>query len=342
VASAALTWRQVVARRLARSRLLEPAPHDGLVDVVRETALIQAQVLSAAETGLAVRVRDATAADVRRDLYERRTLVKTWSIRGTLHLVPADELGLWAAAARGPKPVEIDPALRDAVLDALDGRSATRGELAEAVGEDALRSPWGAHLAALAWLGLVCFGDPSGGRPTFVRVDQWLGSFPPDVDPYEARLEVLRRYLRAYGPAKPGDFARWSGFGREAASLFEALELDEVRVDRTRAWLLAGDDADFDRDPAGVQLLPQYDAYVIGFRPREQLIPPVVKEWLTNDPKGKHESATGMRTVVVDGIVSGFWRRNGEAIEIEEVVRVQRARRQELAAAVERVLAASN
>src|SRR3954452_22747855 len=90
-----LTWPQVIARRLARSHLLEPAPRARLVDVVREVGLVQAQVLPAAELGLALRVRDATAEDVRRELYERRSLVKTWAIRGTLHLVPADELPVW-------------------------------------------------------------------------------------------------------------------------------------------------------------------------------------------------------------------------------------------------------
>src|SRR4029453_11935727 len=86
-----LTWRQVIARRLARSHLLDPAPRTRVVDVVRDVDLIQAQVLSAAEIGLCLRVRGITAADVRRELYQRRSLVKTWSLRGTLHLVPADE-----------------------------------------------------------------------------------------------------------------------------------------------------------------------------------------------------------------------------------------------------------
>jgi hypothetical protein len=142
-----LTWRQVVAWRLARSHLLAPAPHARLVDVVRDVALIQAQVLSAAEIGICVRVADVTAADVRRELYDRRSLVKTWSIRGTLHLVPADELPLWAAAARGPRPfwesrswlakygltARSASALFDAIADALVGSCLTRAELADEV-----------------------------------------------------------------------------------------------------------------------------------------------------------------------------------------------------------------
>jgi hypothetical protein len=151
-----LTWRQVIARRLARSHLLDPAPRTRVVDVVRDVGLIQAQVLSAAEIGLCLRVRGITAADVRRELYQRRSLVKTWSLRGTLHLVPADELAFWAAAARGLEPFwearewlakhDLTPrragALFDAIADALDGRCLTRAELVDAAGEERLLSGW--------------------------------------------------------------------------------------------------------------------------------------------------------------------------------------------------------
>lgn len=342
-----LTWRQIIARRLARSHLLEPAPRTRLVDVVGHVALIQAQVLSAAEIGICVRVRGITPTHVRRELYERRTLVKTWSIRGTLHLVPADELALWAAAARGSTPYwesrewltkyGLTPrratALFDAIADALDGCCLTRAELADAVGHEELRSPWGELLGPLAFMGLLCFGPPQGGSVTFVRADQWIGG-GRDVDPREARREVLRRYLRAYGPAKPADFQRWSGFGHDARALFDELELEEVRVEGTRAWLLDGDGVDFDRDPASIRLLPQYDAYVIGFRPREQLVPERVKQRVAEDAKGRYESVTGMSPLLVDGVVTGLWRRNGD---VEHVLPLPRARRRELEAAVERL-----
>ena len=89
-----VTTAQVTARRLARSHLLAPAPRTRLVDVVRDVGLIQAQVLSAAEVGVGIRGRGITAEHVRRELYESRSLIKTWSLRGTLHLVPADEAPL--------------------------------------------------------------------------------------------------------------------------------------------------------------------------------------------------------------------------------------------------------
>lgn len=358
-----LTWRQVIARRLARSHLLDAAPRTKLVDVVRKVGLIQAQVLSAAEIGVCVRVRGSTAADVRKALYERRTLVKTWSIRGTLHLVPADELPFWAAAVRGPKPFwesrewltkhgltpKSAAALFDAIADALAGRCLTRVELAEDVAarlgqrHEKLLSAWGELLAPSALMGTLCFGPLRGGNVTFVRADEWIGGWT-DVDVAEARREVLRRYLRAHGPAKLEDFRRWSGFDSNVSrELFDehAAALDQVRVEGARAWLLRGDADDLGREPAGVCLLPQYDAYVIGFRPREPILPRPVKERIKQDPKGRFESVTGMAPLVVDGVVTGFWRRSrdGDAvrIEVEHVLPLQKGRRRELDAAVERV-----
>ena len=156
----------------------------------------------------------------------------------------------------------------------------------------------------------------------------------------QGRREVLRRYLGAYGPAKLDDFRRWSGFEREAArEVFAELtdELEEVRVGRARTWLLAGDVRGFDRDPTSVHLLPKYDAFVIGFQPREPLLPEPVKARIRRDPKGKFESVTGLAPLVVDGVVTGLWRRTKGRIEIEHVLPLQRGRSRELKAAVARV-----
>jgi len=358
-----LTPLQVIARRVARSHLLEPAPRERVVDVVRDVALIQAQLLSAAEIALAVRVESLTSAGVRRELYERRTLVKTWSIRGTLHLVPADEAPLWAAAARGDDPYwESDEwldrhgltprraaELFAAIADSLDGRCLTRAELADAVEDrlgrphERLRSGWGELLNPSALMGTLCFGPPRGGNVTFVRADEWLGGWE-EVDPTAARVEVLRRYIRAYGPTKPDDFRRWSGFGRDASrAAFDALadELEPVRVERSRMWILTGDDADLDRDPASVRLLPQYDAYVLGFRPRDLLVPAPVKDYIRRDPKGRWETVTGLSPLVVDGVATGLWRRTktrrGVRVDVDHVVPLPRGRSRELRAAVDRI-----
>ena len=95
-----LTWDQVRARRLARSHLAERAPAERLVEVVRDVCGIHAQVMGSAELQLAARVEGLTQADVREALWERRVLAKTWTLRGTLHIHPSDEVALWTAARR--------------------------------------------------------------------------------------------------------------------------------------------------------------------------------------------------------------------------------------------------
>src|SRR5687768_674997 len=95
-----LTWDEVRSRRLARSHLTERAPATRLVEVARDVCGIHAQVMGSAELQLAARVDGITQADVRDELWERRALAKTWTLRGTLHIHPADELALWTAARR--------------------------------------------------------------------------------------------------------------------------------------------------------------------------------------------------------------------------------------------------
>ena len=94
------TWDEVRARRLARSFLTTRASTDRLVEVVHDLCGVHAQVQASAELQLGARIDGITQQDVRDALWERRELVKAWTLRGTLHLHPAAELPLWYAAAR--------------------------------------------------------------------------------------------------------------------------------------------------------------------------------------------------------------------------------------------------
>ena len=268
--------------------------------------------------------RGATVAHVRRELYERRTLVKTWSIRGTLHLVPGrDELPLWAAAVRGPKPFwessewlakhDVTPkraaALFDAIADVLTGRCLTRAELAEEVaarlgwGHEKLKSAWGEFLSPPG----VSPGHPllrtATGRQRHLRSRGRMDSRGwSDVDGADARREALRRYLRAHGPAKVDALApvvwirprrggsalrraprtRWSRFASSAHGRGCFATTSTTWIASRRACACS----------------PQYDAYIIGFRPRDPLLPEPVKARIKSDPKGRLESVTAMAPVV--------------------------------------------
>ncbi len=267
--------------------------------------------MGAAELALSARVRGIKQEHVRDALWKHRTLAKTWTIRSTLHLHPADELPLWTAARRAVDPVVQDQKVLDAIAEALDGRELLREELAEEVAKQAgewtrerIGSGWGYIIGDAAAIGRLCHGPPRGNKVTFVRTDQWVGW--KDVDPRKALAEAARRFVATYGPTGPREFAGWFGIKPAGAKpLFESLELEQPPVRK--------------RPPCPARLLPEYDCYVMGFRERDQLIPEYVKERVKAHNRGRYEGIAGVPTLVIDGVVEGVWRRakGAKAVELE-------------------------
>lgn len=368
------TWDEVFARRLTRQHLAEPAPRARLGAVVSAVGGVQAQVGTAAGLAIAARVADVTQRDVWTELRERHGLVKTYSLRGTLHLHPAEDMPVWAAARRAlPDWREgrwraaygLEPERADAVLaalaDALDGRCLTRAELADAVAQRA--GSWARERMASVWAdligmgfeaGLLCFGPSQGSSVTFARLDQWIGR-AEEVEPDAALAAICRRYLAAYGPATHGDFAEWFGRRRlptdAARALFARLggengengEIEEVMVEGKRAWLPKSD-AEMPGPPARevVRLLPQYDCYILGCRfGRERIVPEVARKRLFAYKNGRYEGAAGRPVLLIDGVVAGMWERRvrGKRIEIrvETFGTLTAAQRERLDAEVARV-----
>jgi len=289
-----LSWAQVLSFRLDRQHLTEKAPKKDLVGVVGDIGGVQAQVMSAAELQVAVRV-DCKVDDVRKALWKDRKLVKTWLMRATLHLIPAADLPVYTAAMGSYGMRNTNAWLKwmqiterelndviDAIGEALDGQALTREELIAKVAKGrservqlGLKSGWGGILKPVARKGLLCFGPSRGQSVTFVRPQDWLGSWR-DVDPDAALAELARRYLRAYGPATKNDFVRWwgqwPGVGTMAWTAL-AKELVPVNVEGQRADVL---EADLDRitespGESTPQLLPSFDPYLMGHNTRDHL-----------------------------------------------------------------------
>jgi hypothetical protein len=312
-----------------------------MVGVVSAICGIQAQIITAAELAIGARVAAITQQDVRRELWEARSLVKTYGPRGTLHLLPARELPRWMAAMRARASLQDQPwyqpagldqaqahALLEAIGAALDGKQLTRDELANDVStlvgawaKEMLSSTWGELLSPAAFEGLLCFGPSRGSKVTFVRADQWVGSWAA-VDPDLALAEVARRYLAAYGPATHREFARWFWIDPAAsARIIESLgsDVEQVDFERHSAWVLSSDAADInntssnDTPETSVRLLPQYDAYVLGSGPRDRIVPPDAHKRIFSHGRGRYEGAVGLPILLVDGIVSGIWERKMHA-----------------------------
>jgi hypothetical protein len=347
-----LTWSQVIARRLQRHWLLEPAPPDDLVRVAGAVCGIHAQVMATAELSLGLRVAGVTRLRVRQELWERRRLVKTYGLRGTVHLFPAEELPMWTAALRANQPPEggdaperagISPDQLDEVVaaigDALDGRCLSRqqlgDELAARLGpwllEEAFAAfggawpRWWTAIGAAAVRGVLCFGPNQGNRVTFVRSDQWVAGWHR-VDGGAALAEVFRRFVAAYGPVSPRDFAPWFRMKPEAAlELARSLgdELEEVDVEGYRGLLPAGDGHGGELPADGsVLLLPSFDCFVRGGYPRDVLVPPAsaerALEGATRPRSGRADLAGPLPVLLVDGVVVGIWerRRSGKRFDL--------------------------
>jgi uncharacterized protein YcaQ len=357
------TWADARERRLARSHLVTLAPKSRLVEVVRDVCGLQAQLLSAAELALSARVAGVTQESVRDALWVQKTLVRAWTVRGTIHVLPAEDLPLWMAAlskrrhweskewlAREHLTAKEATAVFDTVLGALGEKGSTRAELADAVvarlGErfrPKISSGWGELLAPLMYMGKMCFGPSVGANVTFVRADKWLRKWPR-VEPEEAQRELVRRFLRAYGPTTLDGISRW--FGMKPAvfrPLLRSLEPEvvEVTIEGRKGWKLSSDGSVARRRASSVRLLAQYDCYVIGSHPRDTITHEAARTGIRSYKRGQWEGVVGVPVLLVDGIVSGVWDRHprGERIEIgvQPFVRLTASQRISLKAEVARI-----
>jgi DNA glycosylase AlkZ-like len=293
------TWDQVLSRRLAAHHLDVPST-DGLVPLIRRLSGVHAQLSSSAEASVWLRTGGAIGPrEVRQALTADRTLVKTWAVRGTLHLLPAEDMPTWSAALGTrsfPRPKSwydyhgVTPedmaALEATVPELLTGTPMTREELAAAVAqrsgrpqlEKGLLSGWGAVLKPMAARGQLAFGPPDGRSVTFVSPRAWLGEWVP-VDPDRAVPDVVRAVLDGYGPFGLDQLQRWSALDkpvlrRAVAALGD--ELVELDVQGQRGWVtVAGAASVTAAEPSRVvRLLPAFDPYVVGaLRQLDRVLP---------------------------------------------------------------------
>jgi winged helix DNA-binding protein len=140
----------------------------------------------------------------------------------------------------------------------------------------------------------------------------------PQVDPFQARLELARRYLHIFGPATPDTFAKWAGIGtRDAKMAYDRLEgeLTPVRTPVGDRWILTSDEPIFRSapiSPAPARLLPSGDAYwLLHAADRELMVP---------NPDHRDELWTPRvwpGALLVDGEIVGTWRRAGKTMDIQ-------------------------
>jgi len=333
-----LGWPQVLAWRMRRQHLAARAPRARSLDAVREIAGLHAQLASSAELTLWARVDGLERGAVDRALWESRTLVKTWAMRGTLHLLVADELGLWVGAQGALEPRHHVPVwlrhhgltreeadgMLAAMPVALEGQLLTREALASEVAritgiaglDGKLRGGFGDLLKPAAFAGDLCFAPSEGRNVRFARPRDWLGGLHV-VATEEAKRVVARRYLAAYGPATRETFGRWFGITSpaQAGRWLAALGDEAVEFSGDGASMIAlGADLDdlAASEPAGiVRLLPAFDHYVVAAPRDVEAVLPAERRGAVYRPQGWLSPV-----LVVDGVIVGVWSRQDDVIEI--------------------------
>ncbi|GGV69671.1 hypothetical protein GCM10010277_79990 [Streptomyces longisporoflavus] len=368
-----VTWSAANARRMGRQFLRTPAKpgEAGPGEVVGAMLGAQAQVSSAAELSVGLRMDGATRQDVREALWgEEPSLVKTYGPRGTIHFLPVAELPLWTGALSaipgGPSPFKAADRLTEsrteqivsAIGEALDGARLTIDELGDEV--VARTGPWAGDLVLPAFQGMwprwrsamhlaghrgmLCFAPNRGRKVTYTRPPA-AGEPPLDAETATGRL--ARRFLYAYGPATPRQYAKWAAApGAWADAVFASLassgDIEEVRVEGEpgpASWVTAGD-TEFPEYPeelvAGVRLLPYFDAFVIASHPRGRLFPGRAYERALAGGQ-----AGNFPVLLIDGVVAGVWhqRRSGRrvTVTVEPLAPLTAARERGLEGQVERV-----
>jgi hypothetical protein len=159
-------------------------------------------------------------------LYKRRSLVKTWCMRGTLHVIPSTDLPIYHNALERmwfehhgrymrppdwPSKEERQRLFYPRILRMLADSPLRRNELNEKVLSAFAEAPksyrrlfsgWGGILKETGFLGLTVHAEPCGNKACFARLDRWLPNIDLDgINEDEARAALLRMYLRGYGPA---------------------------------------------------------------------------------------------------------------------------------------------
>jgi len=287
-----VTWDQVFGWRLRR-QFVDPPGDVSVAEVVGRLGGVQAQVASAAEMAVSLRQATPEPGGVKRGLAEH-SLVKTWAMRGTLHVLRAGDaagsLSLMASARIWERPVwgrnfgaspkEV-AALTDTVSAILGGGAVlTRDELVSAIVADQrfaameaqLRSGWGALLKPLAWQGALVYGPSQGSTITFTGPAAVIPGWQGLPEPAEAAPAVIAAYLGAYGPASPEAFNAWlsrSSLKKTTVrGWFAAMggALASVDVEGQPAFILTrhADELAATRPGSGVRLLGAFDQYILG------------------------------------------------------------------------------
>lgn len=328
-----LTAHQARLLRMRAQRLTNPRPVQPPEEVLRQIFAAQAQKLPASYLSMRARSSGFTAEQVAHERQFGSEICWRWSLRGTLHLVTVadarwlipllsadliarDRLRLTQVGyteTTAQKGVEL---IRSAIQQHGE---LTRAEIAGRLKDQNLPFEGQATLHILyraVCEGAICPGADRGNKPTYTLFEKRYGTLEPRPQT-EALAELALRYLTAYAPARPEDFAVWSGVKiSEVRPIWQSLtgQMLPVEIEGTPNWILQSQLTamkTIERLSPTVRLLPRFDTYLLGYANRGLLIDPAFIQRIFIGGIIKP-------AVVLDGRVIGTWgtTRRGKALEL--------------------------
>jgi hypothetical protein len=313
-----LSLLRMAAQRLIGPRAATPA------EAVRRLTAVQAQDLPGALTSVALRTAGGTRDGVAAAL-DAGEVVRSWPMRGTLHLTAAADLP-WMLELLGPRVLAGAARRRQQVgltLDDLEhgrevavaaltggGRSSRAALLATlAAGGVPVDGQRGYHvLWYLSQTGTLVLGPTDGADQLFVLLDEWVPE-PRRPAREEALGELALRYFRGHGPATVKDLVRWAGCTVADVRAGLALarpQLESMTVDGIEHWLDPDTPARLAaarEAAADVHLLPGFDELVLGYADRSCTVPAAFAERIVPGNNGMFRA-----TAVHAGTAVGVWR----------------------------------
>lgn len=324
-----LTATEVLALRM-RALMLAGDHHSNrtVAGIVEWFGAMQAQELPSVLWSLGARIPGSTEADIAAAL-EGREALRTWPMRGTIHLVPSRD-ARWMLEVLGARPLA-QAANRRANLG-LEESTANRGvEVLGSALAGGQRRTRAACLDALAtagietsgqigyhllWFasqrGVTCITPNVDGEQTFALLDDWVPN-PHTPSREEALATIALRFFQSHGPASRADFVRWTRLTvADAKAGIAGAASALVEVETTLGTMLASSSA-LDDQPARVELgppsvLPGYDEYMLGYVDRSFAVDGDRLAALVPGGNGVFQA-----TLVNNGRVVGTWKRSNSA-----------------------------
>jgi hypothetical protein len=293
-------------------------------EVVRWMLAMQGQDFPGVKWSVGLRSPGSTDAAIEAALASGE-IVRSWPMRGTLHLVAPEDLG-WMLAIGRPRMATTTATRRanlgitdrdlgivtDTARQRLAGGGITRRDDLLAAFESAgvpTTGQRGYHLLFhLALHGVLVFGPVDGKHQTFALLDEWVTA-PRALEADEALAEFAGRYFRSHGPATDRDFAWWANITLGDARKGIALAgLESREFDSVTHYFSPG----LEPAPEFAHVLPGFDEYLLGYQNRSGVL---AAEYSNRIVPGNN--GIFLPTLVLEGQVVGTWRRTQRAARVD-------------------------